>query len=133
MVCAVSFEAVRASACCKLRNYAPSRAGRARCLTVRAVDVNSVDKPVNAVTRRHALQSFAVLLASGIIPDQVLAAGKSAEVGRYLFEFRVIGATPTVHRLLESLILINRLAAATYQRVVSLAFLLSSPINPKLR
>ncbi len=79
MVCTVGIEALQAPACYKLRKCTPFRSGKARSLTVQAVKLQSVDEPVS---RRQALQGLAMLAASGAIPQQALAAGKSAEVGR---------------------------------------------------
>ncbi len=83
MVCTVGIEALQAPACYKLRKRLPFRSGpvsgKARCLTVQAVKLRSVDEPVS---RRQALQGLAMLAATGAIPQQALAAGKSAEVGR---------------------------------------------------
>ncbi len=79
MVCTVGIEALQAPACYKLRKCTPFRSGKARSLTVQAVKLQSVDEPVS---RRQALQGLAMLAASVAIPQQALAAGKSAEVGR---------------------------------------------------
>ena len=79
MVCTVGIEALQAPACFKLGKRTPFRSGKARCLTVHAVRLQTVDEPVS---RRQALQGLALLAATGAIPQQALAAGKSAEVGR---------------------------------------------------
>jgi hypothetical protein len=79
MVCTVGIEALQAPACYKLGKRTPFRSGKARCLTVQAVKLQSVDEPVS---RRQALQGLAMLAATSAIPQQALAAGKSAEVGR---------------------------------------------------
>ena len=81
MQSAVGAEALRVPACQRLKNYAPFRPGKVRCVTVRAAHVPSAEE---TVSRRQALQGLAVLAASALAPLQASAAGKSAEVGRHV-------------------------------------------------
>ena len=79
MLTAAGTEALRIPACQRLKNFAPFRPGKVRCVTVRAAHAPSADE---TVSRRQALQGLAVLAASAFAPLQASAAGKSAEVGR---------------------------------------------------
>lgn len=82
MLRTTGIEALQAPACFRLKKCTPFRSGKARSLTTRAVTKQSVDDPVS---RRQALQSLVLLAAVGVTPQQALAAGKSAEVGRSVF------------------------------------------------
>ena len=79
---AVGIDALRAPACCKLKQFRPFRSGKARSPTVKAV--NTLPCVDEQISRRQTLQGLLLLTASTLMPQQVLAAGKSAEVGRWV-------------------------------------------------